>query len=57
MGWCPVQASLELRTSIGTILQLFDGDLEDEINHHVVDRARVVFDSKSIVSKLNAQSD
>ena len=43
MGWCPVTASLELRTSIGTILDLESGDLDAELRGPMISRAKEIF--------------
>lgn len=43
LGWCPVRADIELETSVGTISMLLEGDLDEELRHHVSDRARRLF--------------
>ena len=43
MGWSAVEAALELRTSIGTIMKLEDGPLDEVIDHEVAKRAQAVF--------------
>lgn len=39
MGWGPVEAAIELRTSIDTIMKLEDGPLDDVLAGEVVRRA------------------
>lgn len=48
MGWCPVIASLELRTSIGTIMDLETGRLDDELSGPVVSRAAEMFKHRGL---------
>ncbi len=43
MGWCPVVTSLELRTSIGTVMELENGDLDETLGGQVIDRAETIF--------------
>lgn len=43
MGWGPVEASIELGTSIGTILDLEDGPLDHTLEGRVIDRADTIF--------------
>lgn len=43
MGWCPVEAAIELRTSIQTIIDLETGCMEEELQGAVVTRAAEVF--------------
>jgi hypothetical protein len=43
MGWCPVEAALALGTSVGTILSLEEGGLDEELRHRVIDKAHHIF--------------
>ncbi len=52
MGWCPVVASLELRTSVGTVMELENGDLDEKLWGQVVDRADTIFRAQSLPLNL-----
>ena len=43
MGWGPVEAAIELRTSIDTIMKLEEGPMGDVLAGEVVRRARDIF--------------
>lgn len=49
MGWDAVEASLALRTSIGTVINLQEGDLDEKLVHHVAERAMMVFRESGII--------
>lgn len=43
MGWSPVEAAIALGTSVGTIMKLEDGQLDEVLQGDVVERAQVAF--------------
>ncbi|MGA0543224.1 hypothetical protein JWJ88_14500 [Paracoccus methylovorus] len=43
MGWSPVEAAIELRTSIETITKLENGPLDEVLAGDVVGRAKSIF--------------
>lgn len=48
MGWRPVDAAIELGTSLGTIMKLEEGDLDELLEGKVIERAKNVFRSHKI---------
>jgi len=56
LGWCPVRAAIEFDTTAGTITSLLEGDLDEELNHRVADRARHFFLQRNLSLRLNSQN-
>ncbi|SDK68157.1 hypothetical protein [Aliiruegeria lutimaris] len=54
LGWCPVEAAMELDTSPGTILKHLEGELDAELQGKVIENATKVFQRKrlSIESRI-----
>lgn len=48
LGWGPVEAALELGTSLGTIQRLETGDLHDVLSGPVIERARAAFEAREL---------
>lgn len=48
MGWGPVEAAIELRTSIDTIMKLEEGPMDDVLAGEVVRRARDIFRAQKL---------
>lgn len=52
MGWCPVVTSLELRTSLGTVMALENGNLDENLWGQVIDRADTIFRAQCLPLNL-----
>ena len=48
LGWCPVEAAMELDTSVGMILVLLEGELDAELEGNVIENTTNVFRRKRL---------